>query len=195
MSGLTNRQRLLPSLAFVLGTSTLAWGLAEAYEHYCVQHQEEEDRKQRRRRELGLDAHKRQMPASGVTVCSLIGANAAIFLAWRLPPLWRLLNRYFISVPLAPHAPAMLGTAFSHQSFTHLAVNMGLLAMLGSRVHENPAVGGRPEFLALYVTAAGVSSFVSLAAHVGMGRLAVSSLGASGAVAGVVAAWCMLHSR
>jgi membrane associated rhomboid family serine protease len=35
----------------------------------------------------------------------------------------------------------------------------------------------------------------SLTAHVLLNKLTITSLGASGAIAGLVAAWCMLHSE
>lgn len=35
----------------------------------------------------------------------------------------------------------------------------------------------------------------SLTAHVLLGKLMVTSLGASGALTGLIAAWCMLHAE
>jgi len=40
-----------------------------------------------------------------------------------------------------------------------------------------------------------IGSLTSLTAHVLGGKLTVTSLGASGAIAGLVAAWCMLHAK
>ncbi|KAK2781054.1 hypothetical protein FQN52_001945, partial [Onygenales sp. PD_12] len=39
------------------------------------------------------------------------------------------------------------------------------------------------------------ASLTSLTAHVLQNKLIVTSLGASGAIAGVVAAWCMIHAN
>lgn len=54
---------------------------------------------------------------------------------------------------------------------------------------------GRGNFLALYIASGVFGSFTSLALHVLLNKLTVTSLGASGAIAGLVAAWCMLHSE
>jgi rhomboid-like protein len=54
---------------------------------------------------------------------------------------------------------------------------------------------GRGNFLSLYLTSGVVGSLISLTSHVLLQRLTVTSLGASGAIAGLVAAWCMLHSE
>jgi membrane associated rhomboid family serine protease len=54
---------------------------------------------------------------------------------------------------------------------------------------------GRGNFLSLYLSSGVIGSLVSLTSHVLLQRLTVTSLGASGAIAGLVAAWCMLHSE
>lgn len=55
---------------------------------------------------------------------------------------------------------------------------------------------GRGNFLALYMAAGALGSFTSLAAHTLLLKdLAATSLGASGAMSSLVAAWCMLHAK
>lgn len=54
---------------------------------------------------------------------------------------------------------------------------------------------GRGNFLALYLATGVFGSMTSLAAHVLTRKLTVTSLGASGAIAGLVAAWCTLHAK
>lgn len=54
---------------------------------------------------------------------------------------------------------------------------------------------GRGNFLSLYLSSGVIGSLISLTSHVLLQRLTVTSLGASGAIAGLVAAWCMLHSE
>lgn len=54
---------------------------------------------------------------------------------------------------------------------------------------------GRGNFLAVYLASGVFGSLTSLTAHVLTGKLTVTSLGASGAIAGLVAAWCMLHAK
>ena len=54
---------------------------------------------------------------------------------------------------------------------------------------------GRGDFMSIYLASGVFGSLASLSAHVLGGKLGVTSLGASGAIAGVVAMWCMLHSK
>ncbi|KAI5280570.1 hypothetical protein KEM52_004104, partial [Ascosphaera acerosa] len=53
---------------------------------------------------------------------------------------------------------------------------------------------GRGDFLALYFASGAVASLTSLVALVLRNKLHLTSLGASGAIAGVLGAWCILHS-
>lgn len=54
---------------------------------------------------------------------------------------------------------------------------------------------GRGTFLAIYVASGAAGSFTSLAAGILSNNVALTSLGASGAISGLVAAWCLIHSR
>ena len=54
---------------------------------------------------------------------------------------------------------------------------------------------GRANFLAIYMSSGAIASLVSLTSFVLRKNLITSSLGASGAVAGVIAAYCWLHSK
>ena len=54
---------------------------------------------------------------------------------------------------------------------------------------------GRGNFLALYLSSGVLGSFASLSYCVARSFFHVSSLGASGAMAGVVGAWCILNSE
>lgn len=76
----------------------------------------------------------RDTPPAAATLIGLIGANALILLLWRgFPPAWRILNRYFISVPLYPYSLSMVGSVFSHQQLRHVATNMFILWFMGTR--------------------------------------------------------------
>ncbi|KFY71727.1 hypothetical protein V499_08101 [Pseudogymnoascus sp. VKM F-103] len=132
----------------------------------------------------------KDIPPSVVTIGSIIAFNAFILLAWHHPPAWRVLNKYFLSVPGYPRALAVLGNAFSHQSFKHLAINMMMIFFMGTQLHD---MIGRGNFLALYFGSAVTGSFASLVFHVMTKRFHVSSLGASGALNGVVAATLYLN--
>lgn len=132
----------------------------------------------------------KDIPPAIATIAPIIAFNAFICLAWHHPPAWRVLNKYFLSVPGYPRALAVLGNAFSHQSFKHLAINMIFIYVMGTQLHDQI---GRGNFLALYFGTAVTASFASLAFHVVTKRFHVSSLGASGALNGVVAATLYLN--
>jgi rhomboid-like protein len=73
------------------------------------------------------------IPPAGATILGIILLNAGVMLAWRIPPAWRTLNKYFIAVPGYPFAVSMLGQVFSHQQFGHFFLNMAMLWLVGTR--------------------------------------------------------------
>ena len=73
------------------------------------------------------------LPPAAATVITLVGANVAVFVLWRLPPLWKFLNRNFLVVPAYPHSMSMLTACFSHQAFAHLLANIIPLWLIGTR--------------------------------------------------------------
>lgn len=73
------------------------------------------------------------LPPAAATLMVLIGINVAISFAWRLPPLWKFMNRNFIVTSAYPYARGIIGSMFSHQSPVHLAVNMVFLWAAGTR--------------------------------------------------------------
>ena len=132
------------------------------------------------------------VPQAFATVATIIALNATVFLAWRIPlPIsWRLLNRYFISVPAIPTSFSLIGNVFSHQSFTHFGMNMFALYIFGTTLCEQIGSGW---FVALYMSGGVVSSFGSLAYNVLRARFAVCALGASGAISAVVGAYAYIN--
>lgn len=72
-------------------------------------------------------------PPAAATIQGLIAINIAIFLVWRMPPMWRFLNRYFLVVPGSLRVFSLLGNVFSHQSPLHLAVNMAGMWFMGTQ--------------------------------------------------------------
>lgn len=71
------------------------------------------------------------LPPSLATIGAIVAANLVIALAFRMPPLWRTMNKWFISVPALPVPTGVLTSMFTHQSFAHLTVNMVLLWAFG----------------------------------------------------------------
>ncbi|KAI5853124.1 hypothetical protein DFP73DRAFT_506924 [Morchella snyderi] len=132
------------------------------------------------------------LPQSFTTVAAIIAANCAIFLAWKvpLPVSWRLLNRYFISVAGLPYSFSMIGSVFSHQTIAHLGLNMIGINLMTLIVCDQI---GRGNFLALYFSAGAIASFTSLAYHVLGARFHITSLGASGAISGVLGTYAYFN--
>ncbi|KAK2753434.1 hypothetical protein FQN55_003563 [Onygenales sp. PD_40] len=175
-SKLTKTRRILPSLALTLLTMVLCYAFAQYYTPPA-------------RQERLLP----NTPPAAATILGIIGANVLIFAMWKAcPPAWRMMNKYFISVPMYPYAASIAGSIFSHQRISHLAGNMLILWFIGTRLHSEI---GRGDFLSLYLASGVFASLTSLTAHVLQNKLIVTSLGASGAIAGVVAAWCMIHAN
>ncbi|KAG4440014.1 hypothetical protein IFR05_004528 [Cadophora sp. M221] len=131
------------------------------------------------------------MPPAAATVISIILLNAIVFGAWHVPPAFRLLNKYFITVPGYPRALSLIGNVFSHQTASHFAMNMLVVWFVGVRLHEEV---GRGNFIAIYLSAGAFGSFVSLTSWVLRNNFASSSLGASGAICGIVATYLLLNS-
>jgi rhomboid-like protein len=172
----TTAQRLVAPALFVLLTLGLCYYFATTYEPPA------------RKDRLWPD-----IPPAAATVGAIIGANVAITLMWKyIPPSWRLLNRFFVIVPFYPSAPSMIGSTFSHQTWRHLATNMLVLGLMGTRVHDEL---GRGNFLAIYFASGALGSLASLSRSVLLGYLGMTSLGASAATSGIVAAWCMYHAN
>ena len=132
------------------------------------------------------------VPPVAATILTLIGVNVFIFLLWRLPQAWYFLNRQMTLIPGYPHSASLLGNVFSHQSFSHLAMNMGVLWLIGTGLHNDI---GRGNFLAVFLTCGVISSYISLYFYVSRNILYTSSLGASGAICGLIATWFTLDSH
>ncbi|KAG7121736.1 Rhomboid protein 1 like [Verticillium longisporum] len=126
--------------------------------------------------------HDRLFPEASLataTVGTLIAINALVFLAWRVPPLWRLMNRYFLLVHGLPRPASLVLASFSHSSFlTHFLPNMAALWVLGTLLHDDV---GRAALVALYVASGAAGFLGSLYWLTLRGHLLFSSLGASGA--------------
>ena len=132
------------------------------------------------------------IPPAAATGFAMIGVNVTIFLLWRIPPMWHFLNKHFVLIPALPYSFTLVGNVFSHQSFPHLITNMAMLWFVGAGLHNEI---GRGNFLAVFFACGAVSSYVSLSYHVSRSIFYTSSLGASGAVCGLLATWLSLDSQ
>lgn len=130
------------------------------------------------------------IPIAITTIGGIIAANFAVFLAWRIPPLWRILNTHFVQCPGDPRVFSLLGSVFSHHTFWHFAANMLTLFFIGTSLCEQI---GRGNFLSLYISSGALASFTSLAVNVFTQRFHVFGLGASGAVFGVLGGFAVIN--
>ncbi|KAM3875056.1 presenilin-associated rhomboid-like protein, mitochondrial [Diretmus argenteus] len=121
------------------------------------------------------------------TVTGIIAANALVFCCWRIPSLQRSMVKYFTANPASKTlcSPMLLST-FSHYSFLHMAANMYVLWSFSTSA---VSMLGREQFMAVYLSAGVISTFVSYVCKTATGRLG-PSLGASGAIMAVLAAVC-----
>ena len=129
-------------------------------------------------------------PPAAATISALILMNCAVFVLWHHPPAFRVLNKYFIVVPGYPRGLAILGSIFSQQTLQHLILNMVMLWFMGTRLHDDI---GRANFLAIYLSSGVFASFASLAIFTFRRHFITSSLGASGAICGIVGAFLWIH--
>ncbi|KAK6530500.1 hypothetical protein TWF694_003848 [Orbilia ellipsospora] len=72
------------------------------------------------------------VPMAMATVWGIVAANGLVFLSWRVRPLWRFLNTYFVQRPGDPRFFALIGNTFSHHTFWHFGANMLGLFFLGT---------------------------------------------------------------
>lgn len=123
-----------------------------------------------------------------VLIWGLLAINGAVYLAWKVPSLNRYTMKYgIIFKDHLQSTGAMIGSAFSHQHIAHLALNMLALYSFGSTLINYI---GATQFTLLYLNAAAISSLASIAIPTLVrGPLAVASLGASGSVFAVFAAF------
>lgn len=120
---------------------------------------------------------------------SIAAVNLLVFGGWRMRQWTPLMLRYFTSSPVTKpvYLPMLLST-FSHTSLMHLGVNMFVLFSFSeSTVH----VFGKEQFFALYLSSGVFASLGSLCFKVLTG-VTQASVGASGAILGIIATHCLL---
>lgn len=115
---------------------------------------------------------------------AIIGINLAVFGLWQVPRFWGPLQRYALLQKDHIYSKwSLLGSAFSHQEFWHLGMNMICLYSFGTTL---ATMLGPGNFTSLYLNSAIAGSLFSLwypkfARIIMMGP----SLGASGALFGL----------
>lgn len=140
------------------------------------------------------DARFRLFPeisTAHATMATIVGINLIVWMAWRAPPLWKFLNKYMIFVVGLPKPITLLTAPFSHIKFGHMVVNMIPLFFIGALVHQEI---GRANFLTLYFGCGAMGFLGTLITYTLRGALGVTSLGASGATWGLIAAYFWGHA-
>ncbi|KAI0899449.1 hypothetical protein F4806DRAFT_452730 [Annulohypoxylon nitens] len=168
-------ERLLPSLAMTLLVCAACAAYASMYTPPA------------RSKRLWPD-----IPPAAATCLALIGINLACWLCWNIPPCWPIFNRYMIVIAATPRPLQLVGAMFSHQKFSHAAINMIMLWFFGTRLHDEI---GRGNFLAMYFASGTLGFMASLANLVLLKGLGYTTLGASGAVYGIIAGFFWLHKN
>ncbi|KAK2151383.1 hypothetical protein LSH36_365g04034 [Paralvinella palmiformis] len=117
----------------------------------------------------------------------LIAANCAVFVLWKVPRLQGVMHNYFTCSPFSKTpCLSMLLSVFSQRSLIHLTCNMVVLWSFSEPITRT---WGREQFIAFFLTAGVISSFTSYAYKVAKFST-VPSLGASGAILGLIGVIC-----
>lgn len=136
-----------------------------------------------------INAWKNGLTTGQKIACGTIFINFVVFCGWRSRALIPVMNQFFLSqtsktsIPLSP----MILSCFSHSSALHFGVNMYALYSFSTIAN---ALLGPEQLIGLFIGAGTVSSLASIAHRLITGRV-VPSLGASGALLGVIAYVCV----
>ncbi|PHZ10678.1 rhomboid-domain-containing protein [Rhizopus microsporus ATCC 52813] len=132
------------------------------------------------------------MTESEKTLSVLIALNSLVFIGWQIPRFMPFMGQWFLHLPGTKRNLTLLTSCFSHQEFFHFALNMVGLWSFGRVVHDT---FGREQFLAMYLSAGVGANVVSHACSLALrnSRPLLPSLGASGAIYGLVASTAILH--
>jgi rhomboid-like protein len=124
------------------------------------------------------------------TMNVLISINLAVFAAWRIPQLQLFLLRYFTTG--SSNNISMITSCFSHRQLLHLTLNMVALWSFGPWLHD---VLGREQFVALYLSLGVGANVISRVVQLALRRPSTGTLGASGALYGLVSGTAVLYPQ
>ncbi|XP_016887409.1 presenilins-associated rhomboid-like protein, mitochondrial isoform X2 [Cynoglossus semilaevis] len=192
--------QLIKPLVFTVGFTGCSFGLAAIWQYESVKFRVQsffdqvhadwlEKLRPQKRGDFRKEVNRwwNSLSEGQKTVTGIIAANVLVFCCWRIPSLQPTMLKYFISTPASKALclPMLLST-FSHYSFFHMAANMYVLWSFSSSA---VSMLGREQFMALYLSAGVVSTFVSYVSKVATGRICMS-VGASGAIMTILATVC-----
>ncbi|KAI6785595.1 Rhomboid protein-like protein [Emericellopsis cladophorae] len=124
------------------------------------------------------------------TIATIVAINSMVMLLWRIPQMWKWMNRYMILVVGKPRPITIFTANFSHQMVSHFLLNMAVFSLIGVHLHEDL---GRMGFIALLMAAGGGGFLGALIGYSYKGMLGVTSLGASASTVGIGAAYFWDH--
>jgi len=137
-----------------------------------------------------LKEHQNRRFQAKMDLYCLIGVNAAIMLAWRIPGFSAAISKHFVHQHSAGRSITLLTSTFSHADPLHLILNMLGLYSFGLPLHY---LLGQELFFAFYLSAGVISTTVSQLYRYLLFNLtrrtsliASGSLGASGAVLALI---------
>ncbi|EUC28922.1 hypothetical protein COCCADRAFT_107883 [Bipolaris zeicola 26-R-13] len=172
----TLSQRLVPMTIFVLVTIALSYAFAHYYTPPSPSYRIFPD-----------------LSPTTATIGALVVANCVVALGWRVMPLWPFMTRYFMHVPGYPRAIQSVTNVFSHIQYEHLLANMMMLCLVGPVCCD---LVGRGVFMGTYVSAGALGTLASLYwANLGRGNITAHSVGASAAIWGISALYCLLTDQ
>ncbi|KAJ2084225.1 hypothetical protein H4R24_000167 [Coemansia sp. RSA 988] len=122
-------------------------------------------------------------------IYTIVGLNAVVFSMWQIPRLLPFMARHFLHDPRSRLSYTMLTSTFSHREIWHFLFNMIALVSFGGSVAQTM---GAEQFSAFYLSAGVASSLASQLFSPIQRAIILPSLGASGAVYGVVGATMMM---
>lgn len=136
-----------------------------------------------------VNSWKNQLTTGEKIAYGTIFINSVVLCAWRIKGLRSVMTKYFMSqvsnskIALSP----MILSCFSHSMPLHFAFNMYALYSFSNFAN---ALLGPEQLIGLFISAGTVSSLASISHRLLTGRF-VPSLGASGALLGVIAYVCI----
>lgn len=132
------------------------------------------------------------MSDSEKTLAGIIAINTVVFACWQIPRLTPFMSKWFLHLPGSRQNITLLTSCFSHQEIFHFGLNMVGLWSFGKVIHDTL---GREQFLAMYLSAGIGANVVSHVCSLALrnSRPLIPSLGASGAIYGLVASTAVLH--
>jgi membrane associated rhomboid family serine protease len=132
---------------------------------------------------------RRNNPAT-MTVL-IIALNVLVFVWWYFQPVYRenVFVQHYAMVPDRLRLTSIVTSMFLHGGWMHLIGNMWFLWVFGSHIED---VMGAPRFLLFYLSCGIASAVLQLAMTLGS---PIPTLGASGAIAGIMGAFLVLYPR